>query len=501
MRNEKNMNDESGIGFERGDILPGVCAAAAGILLLLAGFLFGLEARGAEVTKDTLFGDIDGTKVTALDYWSAGATNSKDIAIGYGANGDWIATAIGNCASATQAATAVGSATNARGRRSTVIGYGCKSTGIGSVLIGDNLWPSETGDSSVGISGSSRGEEAVAIGHVSDANFKQATAVGPYAHGAGEKATAIGYGAYAGGKEAVAIDGRGKDRGTAVGGNSFAGMYCVSIGNCATSRTHYATSVGYRAQAIEKYSSALGYQAQATNTSSVAIGVSNTKCYGAYSVALGEGSYAYGKSSVAVGGTTEGSFSVSIGQSSLADGYRSLALGCLAYAPYASLGLAYDPAHIYLCSTNISVDARASARSLQSYLRFSFASPALCAVTNDVGGVDGVETSVVTPNGIACEDGYIYDVTVTNGAEGVYFMLPEYASHSQDFIVRLACSDTNGTQIAGWGEYDAPGPAEVDWPNGDLMTTGSLKGTNYVTFTQTGANRWRISYYPANKEN
>jgi hypothetical protein len=40
----------------------------------------------------------------------------------------------------------------------------------------------------------------------------------------------------------------------------------------------------------------------------------------------------------------------------------------------------------------------------------------------------------------------------------------------------------------------------VDLPNGDVFADGSLKGTNYVTFTQTTSNTWSIGYFAATKE-
>ena len=146
MRNEKNMNDESGIGFGRGDILPGACAAAAGILLLVVGFLLGLEARGAEVTKDTLFGDVDGTKVTVGEVVAASGiggavesefnawTNDVRVVAGFNAACGNYGTALGYITSCPMMGVCVGYAAKGTGMRSVSVGYKAEAAQSGTAL-------------------------------------------------------------------------------------------------------------------------------------------------------------------------------------------------------------------------------------------------------------------------------------------------------------------------------------------------------------------------------
>ena len=98
--------ERAGRGGRWREALPEMCMAAGAALLFVAGFLLGLEARGAEVTKDTLFGDVDGAKTTVGEAvacaesdpeWRAW-TNGINIAAGHSAKlstNKWL-TAIGN---------------------------------------------------------------------------------------------------------------------------------------------------------------------------------------------------------------------------------------------------------------------------------------------------------------------------------------------------------------------------------------------------------------------
>ena len=94
---------------------------------------------------------------------------------------------------------------------------------------------------------------------------------------------------------------------------------------------------------------------------------------------------------------------------------------------------------------------------------------------------------------ISAADGCLYALTADTN--GVSVTLPTaLAGYAQDFVIRLVAADTNGTQIA-----EISG-VNIDLPNGDVFADGSLKGTNYVTFTQTTKDTWSIGYFAANKE-
>lgn len=530
MRNEKNMNGESGIGFGRGDVLPVVCAAAAGVLLLVVGFLLGLEARGedAEVTKDTLFGDVDGTKTTVTDAvqdsWGAG----KKVIIGEGARAyDGGKIAIGRDAKAygrvgTSNSCDIAIGDNARANSSVGANWDA-----GALAIGDNA--------------KANGAHAVAVGPSSDAYWYSSVAIGPFAY-ARYGGTAIGHGSIASEYDAVAIGigggsqktfGARNYRAVAIGNQVIAkGEDAVALGPYSDALSDYAVAIGRSAKVPDncKNGIAVGHYCRAGATNSTAIGqFCNTLCEG--SIGLGRSSDVNGYGSIGIGqyarvdsknvccsnsiafghcANVSNANAMAFGFNSVTSGKNSTAIGPNALVKEDNaIGFSYSPDKFYFNSYSGKKSGDPAARSLQEYLdgcrQYQFSTPEFVDIWHLFEEYSEeydtwFTAEYTTPNGVTCADGYIYDVAVTNGAEGVYFTLPEYASHSQDFIVRLACSDTNGTQIAGWGSYGASAPAEIDWPNGDLMTTGSLKGTNYVTFTQTGANRWRISCYPANKE-
>ena len=528
MRNEKNMNDESGIGFERGDILPGACAAAAGILLLVVGFLLGLEAHGADatVTKDTLFGDVDGTKTTVTDAvqdsWGAG----KKVVIG-------------------EAAKAYDGGKIAIGQNAKAYGLVEESNSC-DIAIGDNaLANSSLGASwstsalAIGNKALARGSYAVAVGPSSDAYWYGSVAIGSFTY-AREGGTAIGHGSKASSLNSVAIGIGASDpniygarnyRAIAIGYTAIAtGEECVALGSYSTAEADYAVALGRSSRVSDNCENGIAVgtfcRAGATNSTVIgqfssasgegSIGIGRSSSVSGYgSIGIGQYAKVYGKNvscsnSIAFGhgSNVSNANAMAFGFNSVTSGKNSTAIGPNALVTKDNaIGFSYSPENFYFNAYSGKTSSDPAARSLQEYLdgcrQYQFSTPEFDEVeTDEVMWWDDDATPYfkTTTNGVTCADGYIYDVTVTNGTQGVYFMLPESASHSQDFIVRLACSDTNGTQIAGWGSFGASAPAEIDWPDGDLMTTGSLKGTNYVTFAQTGANRWRISYYPANKE-
>ena len=200
---------------------------------------------------------------------------------------------------------------------------------------------------------------------------------------------ALGQGAMASGKYSVAI------RGTASGGTSTA------VGYTSKASGGVSTAVGRSADASGYFSTVVGGSADASGTYSTAVGVYSTAS-GEFSTAVGQGARAYANNSVAIGygAIASNSYAVAIGDGTpsepytyevvtnivdgveevitnssvtvigyaFAAGIHSTALGYMAYAPAYSLGLAYTPDTIYLCSSNTDNTAGSTARSLRSYL-------------------------------------------------------------------------------------------------------------------------------------
>ena len=175
--------------------------------------------------------------------------------------------------------------------------------------------------------------------------------------------------------------------------------------------------------------------------------------------------------------TSGGNRGVAIGYGAYAATDAS-AVGAYAYAPYlGTLGLRQNPSQIYLNTSNMKKD---KGRTLQSYLDERAKRYALVASASA---------------SISAADGSLYALTADTN--GVSVTLPTaLTGYAQDFVMRLVSADTNGTHIAGISNLTA----NVDFPMGDVREPGSLKGTNYVTFTQTAKDTWSIGYYAATKE-
>ena len=99
------------------------------------------------------------------------------------------------------------------------------------------------------------------------------------------------------------------------------------------------------------------------------------------------------------------------------------------------------------------------------------------------------------PRLIFANDGMIYSFRGIKN--GFAVTLPTASkTNVQDFVLRVTTVSTNGTHIAAISNLTA----NVDFPMGDPREPGSLKGTNYVTFTQTTESSWCIGFFPATKK-
>lgn len=212
---------------------------------------------------------------------------------------------------------------------------------------------------------------------------------------------------------------------------------------------------------------------------------------------------------------------VALGKSANADGNRGVAIGFEAYADtdataigqqayapeVATMGVKYLPSKIYLGTSSMS---KRKGKSLQSYLderattnalaatdaNVAANADAISAVSDELGSKAKRYALVASASAsISAADGNLYALTADTN--GVAVTLPAaLADYAQDFVLRVVAADTNGTQIAQIANVN------IDLPNGDVFANGSLKGTNYVTFTQTTANpaTWSIGYFSATKE-
>ena len=232
------------------------------------------------------------------------------------------------------------------------------------------------------------------------------------------------------------------------------------------------------------------YATLAKGEYAVAIGF-GSKAFGNSSTALGSAAYATNKFAVAIGGLAEASnkCSVAIGTGfgtknvNLAKGAETRGDGTFCIATE-------SPEKFFFNSL-----PGEKAYSLASYIdtyRYNISSIDLGIVTNlDWRG----RISSMTTNKVSGLDRTIYNCVKRNPF-GVNIVLPALKTYCQDFIMRLVVSDESGSQIDG---ITSPVKFDLEWQTGDLRETGSLKGTNYVTFTQVGTNLWSVSHVSANR--
>ena len=143
----------------------------------------------------------------------------------------------------------------------------------------------------------------------------------------------------------------------------------VALGFDAVASGGGAMALGFDAVASNGFSTALGASSAASGLASTALGYTSAAS-GTNSTALGYNSAASGTSSMALGYSAYASVgnSTALGYGAYASGENSTAVGYMAYAPANSLGLAYTPDTILLCSSNTTEGADSTARSLRSYL-------------------------------------------------------------------------------------------------------------------------------------
>ena len=228
-------------------------------------------------------------------------------------------------------------------------------------------------------------------------------------------------------------------------------------------------------------------------------------------VTIGDGANGAG---VTIGGSANGTggYNVVIGENAYNDYANAIVIGASGYdAKTTSQGTntfnisTPSPAFFWFNSVNGS-----TARTLQSYLderattndlaatdaNVAANAAAISAVSDELGQKAKRYALVASASAsIKAADGNLYSLTADTN--GVAVTLPAaLADYAQDFVLRVVAADTNGTQIA-----EISG-VNVDLPNGDVFADGSLKGTNYVTFTQTTASpaTWSIGYFAATKE-
>ena len=341
------------------------------------------------------------------------------------------------------------------------VGYGAKAAARFDTAVGNSATASGTSSSAVGNSATASGTGSSAVGNSATASGAYSSAVGRNAKASGTSSSAVGWNAKASGAYSTSV------RGTANG------YYSTAVGRGTANGTN-SVAVGYGATADGSYAVAIG---DGSPTGPLVYEVFTNVTTTVTEIPLDDGSVS--NAVVEVTEIVTNSSATAVGYANAA-GIHSLALGYMAYAPAEAMGFAYDPAHVYLCSSNTTANAGATARSLQSYLderakRYALASPASAS--------------------ISAADGSLYALTADTN--GVTVTLPTaLTGYAQDFVMRVVSADTNGTHIAGISNLTA----NVDFPMGDVREPGSLKGTNYVTFTQTTKDTWSIGYFAATKE-
>ena len=164
----------------------------------------------------------------------------------------------------------------------------------------------------------SSGNDAIALGFITNASGENAVTIGVRSFATGKSASAYGSNTKASGDYSTAI-----------------GVVANTTGYSSTALGHRAKAEGHGSTALGSYSwskgggsAALGYQARAIGSTSIAIGPISTSS-AEDAIALGVGANASGMSSIAIGESTkaEGYNSVALGSDSTNTHENSVALG------------------------------------------------------------------------------------------------------------------------------------------------------------------------------
>lgn len=283
------------------------------------------------------YGIAMGTRATSSGYaslamsYNANALSQYSVALGEAA----IAGTRTNDTDVSYGEIAIGSKTEAIGKRSLAIGIKSKAEGDNSLIIGENSIASSDADqaTAIGYNSAVTGEKSTAIGFGAKASGLNSLAQGSNAKANSENSVATGYNANATEANTIAIGSFAKTNAASA----------IAIGEKAVSTALNAVALGKEARSYGEKSLALGNNAITTQvaTNSIAVGTNSTVVgvngvsignetkANANAVALGSASKANGVSSIAIGETSNAmaTDSMALGKNSVAQSRYAVALG------------------------------------------------------------------------------------------------------------------------------------------------------------------------------